>query len=177
LRAADAPSARAVVLFHQPLAKGEEMRRSCVVAAVIASIGVGSALNAWAQNRKPDDYIKMRKAAFTTLSWNFGVIGAMAKGQIPYDQAEAVKRAEAVAFASHLPFEGFPKGTESGLDTRALPEVWSSPDKFKQNAERLQSETAKLVQAAKSGDAGTLKQQFGATAKACSNCHDDYRRK
>ncbi len=153
------------------------MRRSCIVAAVIASIGVGSALEASAQQRKPEDSIKMRKAAFTVMSWNFGVLGAMAKGQIPYDQAEAVKRAEAVAFASHLPFEGFPKGTESGLDTRALPEVWSSPEKFKQNAERLQSETAKLVQAAKSGDAGTLKQQFGATAKACSNCHDDYRRK
>jgi cytochrome c556 len=119
----------------------------------------------------------MRKAAFTVMSWNFGVLAAMAKGQVPYDQAEAVKRAETVSVVSHLPFEGFPKGTETGLDTRALPEVWSQPEKFKQNAERLQSETAKLVQAAKSGDLGQLKSQVGATAKACSNCHDDYRRK
>jgi cytochrome c556 len=145
---------------------------------VIASIGAGSvALEATAQQRKPEDSIKMRKAAFTVMSWNFGVLAAMAKGQVPYDQAEAVKRAETVSVVSHLPFEGFPKGTETGLDTRALPEVWSQPEKFKQNAERLQSETAKLVQAAKSGDLGQLKSQVGATAKACSNCHDDYRRK
>ncbi|MPZ46381.1 MAG: cytochrome c [Betaproteobacteria bacterium] len=153
------------------------MRRSCVVAVVIAAVGIGSALEVAAQQRKPEDNIKMRQAAFTVMSWNFGVLAAMAKGQRPYDQAEAVKRAETVALASHLPFEGFPKGSESGLDTRALPEVWSDPDKFKSNQERLQSETAKLVQAAKSGDPGQLKSQVGATAKACSNCHDDFRRK
>jgi cytochrome c556 len=153
------------------------MRRSCVVAAVIAAVGIGSALEVAAQQRKPEDHIKMRKAAFTVMSWNFGVLAAMAKGQVPYDQTEAVKRAETVALVSHLPFEGFPKGTESGLDTRARSEVWSDSDKFKGLAERVQSETEKLVQAAKSGDAGQLKSQVGATAKACSNCHDDFRRK
>jgi cytochrome c556 len=144
---------------------------------MIAAVGLGSALDASAQKRKPEDSIKMRKAAFTVMSWNFGVLAAMAKGQVPYDQAEAVKRAQTVALVSHLPFEGFPKGTESGLDTRALPEVWSDPDKFKSAQERVQAETAKLVEAAKSGDAGQLKSQVGATAKACANCHDDFRRK
>lgn len=153
------------------------MRRSCVIAAVIAAVGIGSTFEAAAQQRKPEDNIKMRKAAFTVMSGNFGVLAAMAKGQRPYDQAEAVRRAETVSLVSHLPFEGFPKGSESGLDTRALPEVWSNPDKFKTNQERLQAETAKLVQAAKSGDAGQLKSQVGATAKACSNCHEDFRRK
>jgi cytochrome c556 len=119
----------------------------------------------------------MRKTAMTVMSWKFGVLAAMAKGQVPYDQAEAVKRAEIVSAVSQLPTEGFPKGTETGLDTRALPEIWSQPDKFKQNGERLQSETAKLVQAAKSGDVGQLKSQVGATAKVCSSCHDDFRRK
>jgi cytochrome c556 len=148
-----------------------------MIAAVIASVAMGSALEADAQQRKPEDLIKMRKAGFTLMSWNFGTLTAMAKGQVPYDQAEAVKRAEAVSLISHLPFEGFPKGTESGLDTRARPEIWTDNDKFKSAAERLQSETAKLVQAAKSGDVGELKAQVGSTAKACSNCHDDFRRK
>jgi cytochrome c556 len=155
------------------------MKRSCVIAVLTAAVGVGGVLEAAAQQRKPEDSIKMRRAALTLVSWNFGAIGAMVKGQIPYDQAEAVKRAEAVAFLSHLPWEGFVKGTstEQSGDTRALPEIWNQPDKFKSAQERLQSESAKLVQAAKSGDAGQLKTQFGATAKACSNCHDDFRRK
>ena len=152
------------------------MRKSCVATAIVLAVGIGIALDASAQQRKPEDYLKMRKSAFTVMSWNFGVLGAMVKGQRPYDQTEAVMRAEAVSLVSHLPFEGFVKGTESG-DTRARPEVWEQPDKFKANAERLQSETAKLVETAKSGDPAQLKTQFGATAKACSNCHDDFRKK
>lgn len=57
------------------------MRRSCVIAAVIAAVGIGSTFEAAAQQRKPEDNIKMRKAAFTVMSWNFGVLAAMAKGQ------------------------------------------------------------------------------------------------
>ena len=152
------------------------MKRKVMVMAVALSVGMGVAIETLAQQRKPEDQIKMRRGALTVMSWNFGVIGAMAKGQRPYDQAEATKRAEAVAFASHLPWEAFGPGTDSG-DTRALPAIWEQPDKFKSAQERLQSETAKLVQAAKSGDAGQLKSQFGATAKACSACHDDFRKK
>ena len=152
------------------------MKRKAMTVAVALSVGMGVALDAAAQERKPEDQLRMRKGAFTVMSWNFGVIGAMAKGQRPYDQAEAVRRAEAVSFASHLPWEAFGQGTDTG-DTRALPSVWQQPDKFKSLQERLESETAKLVQAAKSGDVGQLKSQFGATAKACSACHDDFRKK
>ena len=152
------------------------MRGKAMAIAVALTVGAGVALEAPGQERKPEDQIKMRKGAFTVMSWNFGVIGAMAKGQRPYEQAEAVKRAEAVSFASHLPWEAFPPGTDTG-ETRALPAIWQQGDKFKAAQERLQSETAKLVQAAKSGDAGQLKSQFGATAKACSACHDDFRKK
>jgi len=155
------------------------MKKRCMIAALVAAVAGGGVLEVAAQQRKPEDAVKMRRSALTLMSWNFGTLGAMAKGQIPYDQAEAVRRAESVSFLSHLPWEGFVKGTSTQdiSDTRALPEVWNQPDKFKSNAERLESETAKLVQAAKSGDAGQLKTQFGATAKACSNCHDDFRRK
>ena len=152
------------------------MKGKAMAIAMALSVGVGVAYDAAPQERKPEDQIRMRKGALTVMSWNFGVIGAMVKGQRPYDQAEATKRAEAVAFASHLPWEAFGPGTDTG-DTRALPAVWQQGDKFKAGQERLQSETAKLVQAAQSGDAGQLKSQFGATAKACSACHDDFRKK
>lgn len=152
------------------------MKKTYVAAAMALSVCTGYAVDASAQ-AKPEDQIKMRKAALTIVSWNFGAIGGMVKGQRPYDQAEAVKRAEAVAFASTLPWEAFGKGTETGGDTRALPEIWQQPEKFKAAQDRFVSEAAKLVQAAKTGDQGQLKSQFGATAKACSACHDDFRRK
>src|SRR5262245_2117334 len=112
------------------------MKGKAIAVAVTLFLGAGIALDATAQERKPEDQIRMRKGALTVMSWNFGVIGAMAKGQRPYDQAEAVKRAEAVAFASQLPWEAFAPGTDTG-DTRALPAVWQQADKFKAAQERL----------------------------------------
>jgi cytochrome c556 len=50
-------------------------------------------------------------------------------------------------------------------------------DDFKSKAEKMQAETAKLVQAAKTGDAAALKAQVGETGKACKACHDNYRNK
>jgi cytochrome c556 len=152
------------------------MKSNATILAVALALGAGIAADTAAQQRKPADQIKMREGALRVMSWNFGVIGAMVKGERPYDQAEATKRAEVVAFMSHLPWEAFGPGTDKG-QTRALPAIWEHLDKFKSAQEHLQTETAKLVEAAKSGDPGKLKSQFGATSKACKACHDDFRKK
>jgi cytochrome c556 len=41
----------------------------------------------------------------------------------------------------------------------------------------LQSESVKLVAAAKSGNQDAFKTAFGATAGTCKTCHDDFRAK
>lgn len=152
------------------------MNKRLLAAAIAAVVGCSGIGVVSAQERKPEDQIKMRRAALTLMNWNFGPIGGVVKGQRAYNRDEVVQLAERVAFLSHLPWEAFGAGTDSG-DTRALPAIWSNPDKFKAAQDRLKAEAAKLVDAAKSGDQGQLKSQFGATAKACSACHDDFRRK
>jgi cytochrome c556 len=58
-----------------------------------------------------------------------------------------------------------------------LPAVYAEPAKFKEAADRLQSEVSKLVTVSKSGDEAAVKTQLGAVGKACGGCHESFREK
>lgn len=143
----------------------------------VAVLSAGAMAIAFAQDVKPDRAIKYRQGALSTMSWQFGVLGGMAKGEIPYNKDEAIKRATNVAALSTMPWEGFAPGTEQGAPTKAKPDIWKEPAKFKERQEKLIEEANKLVVVAKTGDEAALKAQVGATGKACGNCHDDFRAK
>lgn len=151
------------------------MRGALIV--FLATLAAGAVAIAYAQEIKPDRAIKYRQGALTTMNWHFGMLAAMAKGERPYNKDEAIKRATAVAEVSTLPWEGFIAGSDQGAPTRARPEVWKEPAKFKELQQKLMVETAKLETVAKSGDEAAFKAQIAATGKACSNCHDDFRSK
>lgn len=151
------------------------MRGALIV--FLATLAAGAVAIAYAQEIKPDRAIKYRQGALTTMNWHFGMLAAMAKGERPYNKDEAIKRATAVAEVSTLPWEGFIAGSDQGAPTRAKPEVWKEPAKFKELQQKLMVETAKLETVAKSGDEAAFKAQIAATGKACSNCHDDFRSK
>jgi cytochrome c556 len=147
------------------------MKRTLAVAAVLAAL---TPLAAQAQFAKPEDAIKYRQSSFSVLATHFGRIGAMVNGRIPYDAKIAADNAALVATLAKLPGAAFPAGSESGMNTRAKPEIWKDTAKFQAAYEKMVAETAKLPAAA--GDAGTLKTAFGAAAATCKGCHDDFRR-
>jgi cytochrome c556 len=147
------------------------MKRTFAVAAVLAAL---TPLAAQAQFAKPEDAIKYRQSSFSVLATHFGRIGAMVNGRIPYDAKIAGENAALVATLAKLPGAAFPVGSETGMNTRAKPEIWKDTAKFQAAYEKMVAETAKLPAAA--GDAGTLKTAFGAAAATCKACHDDFRR-
>jgi cytochrome c556 len=147
------------------------MKRTLAVAAVLAAL---TPLAAQAQFAKPEDAIKYRQSSYSVLGTHFGRIGAMVNGRIPYDAKIAGENAALVATLAKLPGAAFPVGSESGMNTRAKPEIWKDTAKFQAAYEKMVAETAKLPAAA--GDAGTLKTAFGAAAATCKACHDDFRR-
>ena len=134
------------------------------------------ATTAWAQ-AQPDRAIKYRQGALQVMGWNMGPMAAMVKGERPSDKDEFLKRATNVDHVATLPWEAFGPGTDAGAPTKAKPEIWKDTAKFKQYADALAAETAKLVAAAKVGTLDAVKAPFGAVGKACSNCHDDFRAK
>ncbi|GAB4205602.1 MAG: cytochrome c [Tibeticola sp.] len=146
--------------------------------ALLTLAGAAATLSApvFAQFAKPDDAIKYRKAAFTVMGAHFGRIGAMVNGKAPFDAKAAAANADIVATMSQLPWAAFGPDTDLG-DTRAKPEIWKEQAKFKQGAEKLQAEAAKLAAAAKTGNLDNIKAAFGPTAETCKACHDAFRAK
>lgn len=150
------------------------MKVKFVAAVVGATLGLG--VVGMAQAQKPEDQIKYRKAAFNLLSANFGPIVATAKGDRPFNAADVQRFADRADFIAKLPWDYFGAGSDKG-DTRALPAIWSDQAKFKAAADAMQGEVAKLAQVAKGGDLAQIRSQVGAVGKACTACHDDFRRK
>ena len=69
----------------------------------------------------------------------------------------------------------FPKGSEQGHDTKALPAIWSDNAGFQKAADNLASASTKLAELAKAGDADAVAAQVKVVGDACTACHKDYR--
>lgn len=151
------------------------MKRFCVALAVVAG-GVGIAHLGHAQ-QKPEDVIKYRKAVMSVQSWNMRPMAMMVKGQQPYDGALFAWYAGVIQQTAHMLPDAFAAGSDKGADTKAKSEIWSDAGKFKQRLDGFQADTAKLVAAARSNNLEAVKGPFGAVAKNCGGCHNDFRAK
>jgi cytochrome c556 len=147
-----------------------------LVSAAIALAAAVTAHSAFAQ-AKPEDVIKYRKAAFVVMARHFGHLGAMAEGKVSYDAKAAADDADVLAVVPRLPFTAFDAGTDKGGDTKAKPEIWKDPAKFKQAHDNMDAEMPRLITAARSGSLDQLKAAFGPAGKTCKGCHDDFKAK
>jgi cytochrome c556 len=160
-----------------PLLNGGPMKStfirttSCLLTATALTF---IALPANAQFQKPEDAVKFRKSALSLIGTYMGRMGAVVKGEAPYNKDDFAKNAALINTLSGLPWQGFGPGTES---ERALPAIWSDNAKFKAASEKFQTAAAELNKAAQSGNIDTIKTAFAATGKTCSACHDDFRKK
>jgi cytochrome c556 len=146
------------------------------LATALAVVGAFS-LAVHAQDVKPDRAIKYRQGIMTAQGWQMGILGAMAKGERPYDKDVALRSATHLDQLVYMAWEGFTPGSDQGAPTKAKPDIWKDSAKFKNLQEALQAETPKLVAAAKTGDVAQLRPAVGAVGNACNNCHDDFRSK
>ena len=142
-----------------------------ISSATILAIGAGTAI---AQFKNSEDAIKYRQSVFTVMANSFGKIGAVVKGEAPYNKDEVAKNAAVVATLSTLPWQAFGPGTEGG---KAQSDIWSDNAKFKAASEKMQLAVANLNTAAQSGDLENIKKAFGAAGASCKNCHDDFKKK
>jgi cytochrome c556 len=126
---------------------------------------------------KPENFVKQRQSALALMGWYFGPMGAVAKGEKPFDKADAVRRTTNLVALSKMPWEGFVEGTENVGNTKARPEIWTNAAKFKELGDKMQTEVATLAQLANAGDEAGFKKQFGVVGGTCKACHDDFQKK
>jgi cytochrome c556 len=149
------------------------MRKKLLSACIVVALGAGYTAAAFSQ-AKPETLVKQRQAAMTMQGkYFYGSLNPMAQGKIPYDAAVAARNAGYLAVLTQLPWDGFAESTK-GVNSGALPAIWTEPAKFKAAQDRLHTAVAALVAATKGGNEATVKAAIGDLGKACGNCHDNF---
>ena len=147
--------------------------RTAIGMAVAACV----TLLAQAQQPKPEDQLKLRKAAYTLLNYGFGPLAQMAEGKRPYSKEEAIRRADLIAQIAPIPKSLFGEGTDKVGETRAKPEIWTNRADFDAKMDKMVSEAQQLPAVVRSGDMAAFKKEVSDVGAACKACHDDYRAK
>lgn len=118
-----------------------------------------------------------RQSYFAMLAMNFGPIGAMVKGEMPWNEAALQGYASDMAAITTLDLmRGFAPGSDKGT-TRAKPEIWNNTADFESKLEDLQTSVAALQKASQGGDKKLIAKSVGAVGQSCKSCHDDYKSK
>jgi len=161
-------------LMHRKSNVNSQRTFQWVAACVL--LGAGVALPVGAQFSKPDSAVKYRQSVFNVMNNQMGRINTQLKTPTPNVQVIQAS-AGVVETLSRLPWDAFAPNTEFVANTNALPALFKNEAKIKELADKMQEEAVKLNAVAKSGDVKAVRTQFGALAKTCDNCHDDYRAK
>jgi len=119
--------------------------------------------------------VDYRQGVMNVYAYNATSMKDMAKGKTEFDAAAFARHAKDLAAAAGLDvLAGFPEDSLND-DSDASDTIWLDWDKFQENHKTLQEQSAKLAEVAAGGDEAAMKEQFGATAKTCKGCHDDFK--
>ncbi len=141
------------------------------LAAALLTAGAASAQD----DAKADEgAIKYRQSLMESVGGDMASIGNILKYGLPLT-GNIVVHAEGLASHARLVGSAFERKVTAGR-TDAQPAIWEKSDAFKEKAKAFETETAKLVEVAKSGDPAALGVQLKATGKSCGGCHDDFRK-
>ncbi|MEL7043933.1 MAG: cytochrome c [Pseudomonadota bacterium] len=153
------------------------LSKSRAIKATAAALAIASASVALAHSSKEEPMQAYRQSYWALVAMNFGPMGAMLKGEIPWDETRMQAFANNVAgMASVDVARAFGPGSDKGK-TRAKPEIWENTDDFLEKYENFKTAAAGLATAAQSGDKGTIGAAFKEAGGACKACHDEYKAK
>lgn len=150
------------------------MKKAITTAAL--ALALSSSLAIADKDKSPKEKaIDYRQAVMTVVGANFKPMGAMMKGDIPYDAAVFARHAQDLgAIASVDILRGFPEDSE-GDNSKAKGEIWLDWEDFKIKMDDMKREAATLAKVASTDDKAAIKTQFGTTAKTCKACHKQYK--
>ncbi len=122
------------------------------------------------------DPIETRKATMKAMGGAMGGMVKTIRGEVPYDAA-AAKAAGATLAEKSASIDVaalFPKGSETGGDTEALPKIWSDPADFAAALDKMKKTVATEAPKFDKG-ADAMKAAVAEIGKTCKGCHDEYR--
>lgn len=148
------------------------------IAAILSITGlVGSVVAESHADPALSAAVKARQAQMTLYAFNLGQLGAMARGNAPYDAEAATAAATNLQALTSLNASAiWPQGSDSEAmeGTRALPALWQNFPDVMEQAAALNAAADAMVEAAGT-DLAALQGAMGALGGACGACHKAYR--
>ena len=151
------------------------MRSKLLTAGVALAIGAGFACNALAQV-KPEVLVEQRQSAMRLQGKYLYSLIPMAQGRIPYDANIVARNAGYLDVLIRMAWDGFDPSTKD-VKSRALPDIYSDPAKFKAAQDTMYAEMSKFQATVKAGNEASTKTAIVDLNKACNSCHDSFRQK
>ncbi len=152
-----------------------------ILSTIVVAAGVafaGTSAMADGHGAALEKAIKARQGLMKVYSFMLGGLGAMAKGEKPYDAKLAASLAGALNTAAQSSVGAlWPKGSDSTAmpgKTRALVKAWTTYPEVANAHKALLVATADLAKTAGDGADG-LGAKVGAVGKACGGCHKPFR--
>ena len=142
---------------------------------LVAMMGAAPVLDAVAQSNL-GAVVTERREGLKAVGDNMTAIAAVARaGGDPRGTVERI-----AAVQAFFPTMGarFPAGTQqgaAGIDTRALPAIWTDRAGFDAALAAMGPRLAALREAAASGNVANFQAAVQATGAACGDCHRPYR--
>lgn len=140
-----------------------------LAAAAVAIFGVGAAVAAGEPQAVRQEMMKQVGGAV-------GALGAIAKGEKPYDAAVVKASLTKLSEVGKAFPDQFPAGSETGMDTEASPKIWENMADFKAKSAALATaaDTQLASMPADQAGVGAAMKAIGGT---CGDCHQSYRLK
>jgi cytochrome c556 len=144
---------------------------------VLITIPVAGFLSVQAASRssRAEREVEYRRSLYTVVSVNYGPLGAMAEGDMPFNAAEVQKRAERLAFLAPMFKEAFPADSNGVARTAARSEIWTDSAKFTKELQAFIDMTTLLASVAKTNDIVKVKDAIEETGETCRSCHYKFR--
>jgi cytochrome c556 len=151
------------------------MRSKPFTTGLAIAFAAGCAGTAIAQV-KPEQLVDQRVAAMRLQGKYLYPLVPMAQGRVPYDAAIVARNAGYLDVLIKLAWDGFDPVTKD-VKSRALPEIYSDPTKFKAAIDTMYAEMTKFQATVKAGNEANTKTAIVDLNKACNGCHETFRQK
>ena len=155
-------------------------RRAWIAGAAALAMAVAVFTGTGMANAQEDHSaaVKARQAHMQLNGFFMGQLAAIAKGQVPYDAAQATGVVNSMLALNTMDVGAmWPAGSDNQAlpgKTRALPEIWTTFPAIVEKSDALTKALEAMVAAAGT-DLASLQGAFGAVGAGCGGCHRSFR--
>ncbi len=120
--------------------------------------------------------VKHRQALYQLLASNMGPLGAMAKGQIPFDSGTIQTNAVRIEQLADMMSDYLRVDTRKfTVDTAAKDVIWSNFSEVENKIDALRTAAIQLQDVVEAGDESKFRAAIGNVGASCKGCHDNFK--